>query len=171
MIVLTDKHKIPFQIDEDDHEAVKRYPWFISQGYPTTNIGKEGFGKRPITLHLFLLGPAPDGLQWDHTNRNRRDNQRSNFRAITQKENTRNLGIQSDNTSGVPGVWWDRQRNKWVAEIKVDYRRRFLGRFTSITDAAAARAEAEGRFWGRREWDARVEALRSQAAEIVEAKA
>lgn len=34
MIVLTDKHHLPFEIDEADYEAVSRYAWHIVNGYP-----------------------------------------------------------------------------------------------------------------------------------------
>lgn len=124
MVVYTDKHQIPFQIDEDDYFVVAKYFWYIDiNGYPRTNIRREGynrFGKRNqqgMQLSRFLLGKAPHGLIWDHKNQDKLDNQRENIRAVTRIINGRNKGLQSNNPSGVNGV--SRWRHKWQVTIVV----------------------------------------------------
>ncbi len=93
MIVRTDKHGTPFQIDDEDYEAVRRYCWAINRkGYVTTNTGSVLGQHSTLPLHLFLLGPAPAGLVWDHRNRDKRDNRRANLRAVTLSESNLNRG-------------------------------------------------------------------------------
>lgn len=53
-----------------------------------------------------------------------------------------------NNTSGVKGVYWDREREKWVAQIEFQGKNYRLGRFNDIEDAAAARKEAEKALFG-----------------------
>jgi len=49
----------------------------------------------------------------------------------------------SNNTSGVAGVCWNKERNKWGARITVDGERIYLGLFSDLADAATARAAAK----------------------------
>ena len=56
--------------------------------------------------------------------------------------------INKNNTSGIKGVYWDKQRNKWVAQIKFKGHNYHLGRYAKIEDAAEARKEAEEKKFG-----------------------
>lgn len=91
---------------------------------------------------LYVYGHMPNG-QIDHINQIRKDNRLVNLREVNNIENSRNHTMNKNNISGVTGVHWDRGRNKWMAYIKVDYKRIHLGRFTSKEEAIAARAHAE----------------------------
>lgn len=51
------------------------------------------------------------------------------------------------NTSGVRGIWWDKRRSLWVAEIKYDGKKHFLGRFAEKEDAILARHKAEEQYF------------------------
>lgn len=87
MILYTYKNHIPFQIDDSDYEAVSYYSWCIVGVYPATNIRKHcnGIWVRYRTLYLFnfLLGKAPENMQWDHIDRDGLNNQRHNIRIAT----------------------------------------------------------------------------------------
>ena len=148
VIYYTDKKHIPFQVDEDDLDAVSRYCWYIGDvGYPTTNTGKWPHQRTAVRLHQFLLGPAGPGLEWDHINRDKLDNRRANLRAVSRRGNTRNTGPRSDNTSGVRGVTWNRPTKRWRAQIGAATGYRHLGMFDSKQDAIAARQAAERTLW------------------------
>ncbi|EOA5908665.1 AP2 domain-containing protein, partial [Salmonella enterica subsp. enterica serovar Brandenburg] len=54
--------------------------------------------------------------------------------------------IGVNNTSGALGVWREKRRNKWVAEIKVDRRKIHLGQFDNFDEAVAARKDAEVKY-------------------------
>lgn len=47
--------------------------------------------------------------------------------------------VLRSNTSGFTGVSWDKRVNKWVAEIKINYKRYRLGFFDNKEDAIRAR--------------------------------
>ena len=59
-----------------------------------------------------------------------------------------NSNIWVTNTSGVKGVWWDKSRNLWVAEIMFKRKKYSLGRFANKEDAVLARKNAEEKLWG-----------------------
>lgn len=147
MILYTQKHHLPFLIDESDLEAVSHYTWYVdSHGYPATTTGKWP-DRHKTFLHRFLLGQAPAGLEIDHKNRDKTDNRRANLRFVTSTVNKRNTGLLARNSSGVRGVGFDRKRGKWRALIRIPGRKTYLGRFDSLQDAIAARIESEKQLW------------------------
>lgn len=86
-------------------------------------------------------GVWPENI--DHVNGITGDNRLVNLRSVSQAENLRNTKRRSDNTSGVVGICWDKQREKWEAKIQVGGKTQHLGRFDLKESAVAARAQAE----------------------------
>lgn len=82
----------------------------------------------------------------DHINGIRSDNRIANLRDVPHKTNMRNMRMKSCNTSGVTGVTWKTHDSKWVAQIKVDGRNIYLGRYTDFDEAVRARSLAERRY-------------------------
>ncbi len=78
----------------------------------------------------------------DHINGNRSDNRLDNLRLVSRKENQRNQKLHSDNTSGVNGVSWKKNRGKWQAYCHIDRKYIHLGLFDTKTEAIAARKAA-----------------------------
>ena len=95
---------------------------------------------------LYMYGTWPTD-QLDHINRNRSDNQISNLREVTNKQNGQNQSKPSNNTSGYTGVSWYKRTYKWVAQIMHNQKRIHLGYFTDREDAIAARKAAEKLYW------------------------
>lgn len=149
MIVYTRRYKIPFQVDDADYEAVSYYTWSINnQGYVITNIGKGKYpGQRQRTLYQFLLGKAVNGLTWDHINRDKLDNRRQNLRMVSRRAQERNKGARKDNPSGIRGVSWKRDAQRWYVKIRVDALRVHVGSFQTLPEAIAARTAAEEVYW------------------------
>lgn len=56
--------------------------------------------------------------------------------------------IRSTNTSGVTGVWYDKRRGKWTAEIVFQKKKHYLGRFEDKEEAIKVRKEAEKNIFG-----------------------
>ena len=56
-------------------------------------------------MHRFITGPAPEGYEVDHINRNPSDNRRENLRFLTRKANMRNTSRQNH-------MDWDTVKNK-----------------------------------------------------------
>lgn len=95
-------------------------------------------GVKYVQLHkLIVAHPIVD-----HINRDPLDNRKANLRASTHSQNSMNKSKQSDNKSGFKGVCWDKNTQKWRADIMVNGIRRFLGRFIEVLDAAKAYNQA-----------------------------
>ena len=88
--------------------------------------------------------------QIDHINHIKSDNRINNLRQADHSQNGCNRGLQSNNRSGVPGVHWSSQKEKWFAKIKLNGKSKHLGVFADIEDAAnavkKARIEMHGDF-------------------------
>lgn len=48
------------------------------------------------------------------------------------------MKLRKDNTSGVPGISWDKTGGKWRARIKVRNRTRQVGMFDDLEEAKQA---------------------------------
>jgi hypothetical protein len=90
---------------------------------------------------FYAYGYIPEEV--DHINHNKADNRISNLRESYRQDNSKNMPLRKDNTSGRVGVNWDKQTNKWRAEVTVNGSGIKLGRFSDINDAIAARVAAE----------------------------
>lgn len=114
-------------------------------GYLAGQIGGRGYLQHRVIWKL-VHGTEPE--QIDHINGDRTDNRLANLRAASNSLNLCNRKLSSNNTSGVNGVYWSRQKSRWAAEVVVDGVKRHLGFFDRIEDAAAARkaGEAAGKF-------------------------
>jgi len=102
-------------------------------------------GKRYLSHRLAWLivtGEWP-AEQIDHINGNRADNRFFNLREVSLKENAKNQARSSKNTSGVTGVNWQEDAQKWRARIKINGRTIQLGYFSDLKTAKAARKAAE----------------------------
>ena len=92
---------------------VHRLAWFISNGViPTGEI--------------------------DHINQNRADNRISNLRDVPKQINQRNGTMKSNNTSGITGVTWLKDCQKWGAQAHMNGKHYKIGRFNDISAAESA---------------------------------
>ena len=82
----------------------------------------------------------------DHINRNEFDNRKSNLRHCTQQENSYNKSKRTDNTSGIIGVSWNKNRQKWVSYINAGGKRIPLGYFIDKEEAIKSRLIAEQKY-------------------------
>ncbi len=84
---------------------------------------------------LWMTGEWPT-FQIDHIDTNRANNQWANLRQASQSQNLMNSSCHYDNSSGIKGVSWSEERQKWVAQIRIAGKNRQLGRFNSKQEAA-----------------------------------
>lgn len=122
---------------------VSQYKWCLdSNGYAFSLTG----GCRTV-LHRLITG-APKNMVVDHRNHNTIDCTDDNLRICTQRENTYNQRLRSDNTSGYKGVSWNKQSGKWRARIQVNGKDVTLGSFIDKQDAIDIRKTAETKYFG-----------------------
>jgi hypothetical protein len=109
-----------------DHKAKKHYV-------------RCHFNSKIVLLHRLLLD-FPNGLVCDHKNRDPLDNRLNNLRAVTRAQNNQNRNLQANNKSGVRGVYWAKQINKWVIYLQIDKKRKYFGSYSTIEEAGKAAA-------------------------------
>lgn len=131
-----------FLFDIDDLPLVESRSWYEDKdGYLISCYYFNG-RRRFVRFHRIVMNAKP-GQVVDHINKNRADNRKCNLRCCKRAENDRNRSIYSTNTSGVTGVYFDRQRGKWAASISYNRKRMLIGRFATKEDAVLARLEKE----------------------------
>ncbi len=134
-------------VDDEDFEWLSSFSWHIQdgkrrQGYASTRPKKHGptyYMHRLIAEKMF----NPEGKwQVDHINGDSFDNQRSNIRLSTQAQNLMNAKKRAGTTSQYKGVYWNKLRKTWNAQITIDKKFAHLGVFRNEIDAAKAYDEA-----------------------------
>ena len=113
----------------------------LRKGYRCGRIGRRTYSAHRVIWSIFY-GNHPDG-QIDHINGRKDDNRIDNLRVVTDQENHRNKKMPITNKSGVIGVCWHKRCRRWRATIGVSGKLIELGMFREISDAAAARSQAE----------------------------
>lgn len=151
-------------VDAADYEWLLQWKWRtmrarIGGWYAVRSYLKEPHVKRTQCMHRLLLD-APAGLHVDHRDGDGLNNRRSNIRLATIAQNQHNRGPATRNTSGCKGVTWDKQGKKWQAQIEVNRKNIYLGRFLDKLDAAKAYAAAAAKFHGE---FARTEAFKKES--------
>ena len=76
--------------------------------------------------------------QIDHININPLDNRIENLRVVNNSQNSRNRNKKKNCSSQYKGVCWDKQKNKWKANIAIDGKSKHLGQFDTEEEAAEA---------------------------------
>jgi hypothetical protein len=136
-------------IDDDMAEEILKYNWTVQSRrhgiyFAAKMAGLDG-KKRAVFLHRYIMG-EPKGKVVDHKFGNHFDNRRENLRICGNQENSRNTKISKANTSGFKGV--TRRGNKWESSIKIEGRYKYLGRFNSPEEAAAAYNDSASKLFG-----------------------
>ena len=143
-------------IDKCDEDISCQQSWFAIKKdhmfYVATNIYDKNLTNKSklkrVYFHRHILGEIPKGKVVDHINGDGLDNRRLNLRVVTQQQNKRNLGGALTNSkSGVRGVYWHKQRNKWAAAIRHNGKNISLGLYDDLEKAREARLKKEFELW------------------------
>jgi hypothetical protein len=138
------------KIDDEDEGRVTAHSWWVSSSPQIDGhviCFSTKIGKKIIKLHRFLMGGA-SGLVVDHRDGDRLNNQKSNLRVCTVRENNINVGLTRRNRSGYRGVSFSKTSGKWRATISLDRKQLHLGYFDRPEKASAAYEEAAELFYG-----------------------
>lgn len=86
---------------------------------------------------LYVYGVFPECI--DHIDGNRLNNSISNLRNVAKGGNSKNLGINKNNSSGETNIMWYEPLGKWHVQIQCDGKRIHIGYFSSMKEAVDAR--------------------------------
>ena len=112
-----------------------------TKGYFIVNLYKNKKMKSHQIHQLVAIAflnhvPCKMELVINHINFDKKDNKVSNLEIVTNRENSNRKHLKS--TSKYTGVSFEKDRNKWVAQIKINGNRVLLGRFSNEIDASNA---------------------------------
>ena len=113
-------------------------------GYVKVKLEGKSYPVHRI-MWLLAYGEHPDRFV-DHINGNRVDNRICNLRLVNKSENARNRRATRNSVSGLNGVVWANDRNKWRAFIRWNNRLEHLGSHEDFFEAVCARKSAEVRY-------------------------
>jgi hypothetical protein len=140
-------------IDTEDYNKIKDYHWSLSLEKSTNRFYVMSyFKKNNKSIHSLIqriiLDIIDSNFEGDHINHDTLDNRKNNLRKCTTSNNAMNRFINKSNKSGYKGVSWQKDRKKWAAAIKVNYKSINLGRYNNKIDAAKVYNQAALKYFG-----------------------
>jgi hypothetical protein len=117
-------------------------------GYCLVGLYKERKAKTTavhVIVAIAFLGHKPDGTHRivpDHKDGDKSNNSVTNLELITQRENIERYWLTQKTSSQYSGVYWEKDRNKWRAQITIDGKRKHLGYFNCETASHIAYQKA-----------------------------
>lgn len=102
-----------------------------------SNLGKVKSIKNHQLVAMAFLNHTPSGMNKiiDHIDENKLNNHYSNLQIVDNRFNVSKSIDKSKTTSKYIGVSYDKSKGKWKAEININNKSHFLGRFTSELEA------------------------------------
>lgn len=126
-------------VDDEDFEELSKFKWYAHKEPHTFYAMRQSRGshkfRKKILMHRAIMHP-PENLEIDHFNGNGLDNQKSNLRIVTTRINLQNR--HTPKSSKYPGVYWEKQTQKWKAQIRINGIKKNIGRYNIEEDAARA---------------------------------
>lgn len=135
-------------VDIEDYERISQFKWSatrLGNGWGYYAIRRNGNTSQ--LMHRFILNLQSGDPSVDHINMDGLDNRKNNLRLATstdQRANLRNYG----GSSQYKGVYWNKSRGKWIAQIYKDGKHIQLGSFNVEKDAAKAYDEEAKKLFG-----------------------
>jgi hypothetical protein len=130
-----------------DNKSHFAYKWYGGRG---VKVCDEWMNDSIKFCDWAVLNGYEEGLTLDRIDNNG-DYSPDNCQWITNSENC-GVGKRrcTKNTSGFVGVWFDKQKGKWRAEISINCKKITLGSHDTIESAIDARIQGEIKYLGER---------------------
>lgn len=108
------------------------------QDYLRVRYEGKAYSVHRVVWEMFN-GGIPDGFLVDHIDGDGLNNRIENLRIVNPGDSQRNRPLQINNTSGTPGVTYNKKYKTWQVTLCKNY----LGSYKNLEDAINARKEAE----------------------------
>jgi hypothetical protein len=142
------KRKRLVMVDDEDFNYLDALNWQVdNQNVVSTHTKING----ERLIHRIILKP-PKGVEIDHIDGNRLNNQKSNLRFATSSQNKINRGARKDNKSGYKGVSWHKQRKCWTVRLTINGKYKHLGLYKDIKKAAQVYNQNALKHYGEYAW-------------------
>ena len=137
-MVSTDRGTL-IKVSNEDFDLVSQHSWTVDGGgYAITRIAR-----RNLRMHQVILGA---GL--DHKNSDRLDNRRENLRIATAQQQRFNSTKSTGKSTAYKGVSLKDKGRYIEAYINCDRKKRHLGYYPTLEDAARAYDREASRLFG-----------------------
>lgn len=100
-----------------------------------------------IAMHRIIMN-SEKGALVDHINHNTLDNRKENLRVCNALQNAQNRNINNSNKTGHKGVSFHKRDRVFYAYIKYNHKRKHLGSFKDVKEAALAYNKAAKELFG-----------------------
>ncbi len=135
-------------IDAEDYPKIYNHSWYVVAGNGGNLYACSEKDHVGIRSHRVIMQPPAD-KQIDHINGDSLDNRKSNLRICTHSENAKNIKLRKPRgSSKYKGVYFRKDRNKWVAMLYYNGFALKFGSFTDEHDAARAYNDAAIKYYG-----------------------
>lgn len=139
-------------VDDEDFERVNQYKW---QAVKRRNnfhavTGSHKYGNC-MQMANFIMGEPPNGLVWDHEDKNGLNNTKRNIRLASHSQNAVNKKAKV-NSNGFRGVRFDKRRRDekyYFEQITCTRKLVHLGHFHTAEEAAKAYDQTAKRLFGK----------------------
>jgi len=132
------------KVDDEDANFLRWFNW---------KVAPNGYVYATVYMHRLVM-KAPPGMEVDHGDFDKQNNQKGNLEIATKSKNAgrrRKQGVEHKSkklaTSTHKGVS-RRPNGRWVATITTDRKRIHLGTFDHEIEAASAYCVAASRYFG-----------------------
>ena len=105
-------------------------------GYQVIGIDRKIYQAHTLAIY-YTTGVYPTTTV-DHIDGNILNNAVSNLRLVTRSQNMMNTKLRTDNSTGVKGVHFNKNRGYYVAQITVDKKKRNIGYYKDLEEAKEA---------------------------------
>jgi hypothetical protein len=158
-LIYTRKGKYSKIDDDIDFDLVSQYNWYSDSKLGYFKTEKYINGKRNIIYLHRLVMDAPKDMVVDHIDHDPSNNQKSNLRICTRRDNQRNMSVnkKKKNFKGVhymPTLYDYRTKRTsnvskvWKAQITVNNKTKYIGRYYTEIEAAEAYNKAALEYFG-----------------------
>lgn len=156
MIILSELKELICYDYETGIFTYKKSRGKLKVGSVAGSLRKDGylqikFNKKSYLSHrlawFYVYGYFPKN-EIDHINGNKEDNRILNLRECTRQENEYNKTLRKDNKTGYKGVSYRQDVKKYVASIRVNKIKKYLGFFDNEKEAYVAYINAARKYHG-----------------------
>jgi hypothetical protein len=123
-------------VDDEDFDELSRYKWHARKDnsnmcYAGRNSEKINGRRHTIRMHWHIIGKPEKPFTVDHINGDGTDNQRSNLRIVSDRDNQCNRVHGKIKSSKYPGVRKSGDSGRFKATIVINGKKKHLGCYDS----------------------------------------